>query len=142
GEVDLCNHALRKAFNASVATAGFGAAFFFVFGDPLLHVLLDPEYLAESRELIPIFAIAFAFMTMRSYFAQVIYFTEASHLDLIVSLLSLVVSTVLSLVLIPFYGAKGAALSLMVGCIVSCFAFMVVGRRRYRLPVDLAGMGT
>jgi O-antigen/teichoic acid export membrane protein len=141
GQVELCNRALRTAFNSSVATAAFGAAFFFVFGDPLLHIVLDPEYLAQSRELIPIFAIAFAFMTMRSYFAQVIYFIDASHLDLIVSLLSFAVSAVLALVLIPFFGAKGAALSLMVGCIVSCFAFMVVGRRRYRLPIDLPGMG-
>jgi O-antigen/teichoic acid export membrane protein len=141
GEVELCNRALRTAFNASVATAGFGAAFFFVFGDPLLHIVLDPEYLTQTRELIPIFAIAFAFMTVRSYFAQVIYFIDASYLDLVVSLLSFAVSTALSLVLIPFYGTKGAALALMVGCIVSCFAFMIIGRRRYRLPVDLPAMG-
>jgi O-antigen/teichoic acid export membrane protein len=141
GDIDSSNHVLQKAFNASVATAAFGAAFFFVFGEPLLRILLNPDYLAPSRELVPIFAVAFAFMTMRSYFAQVIFLTDASYLDLVVSVLSLIVSTVLSILLVPTYGPMGAAISLMIGCIVACIAFMIIGRRHYRLPIDLVGLG-
>jgi O-antigen/teichoic acid export membrane protein len=80
-------------------------------------------------------------MTMRNfYFAQVIYFTHASYLDLMVSLLFVAVSTVLSLLLVPVYGSHGAALALMVACIVSCLAFMAIGRRWYALPIDFSAL--
>ena len=102
---------LRRAFNACLATAVFGAAFFIVFGDVLLRLVLKPDFVGPAHDLIPIFAVAFAFMTMRNfYFAQVIYFTHASYLDLMVSLLFVAVSTVLSLLLVPAYGPHGAKL--------------------------------
>jgi O-antigen/teichoic acid export membrane protein len=142
GDIKASNRALQKAFNACLAAAAFGAAFFFVFGEPVLKVLLGREFIAPSHDLIPIFTVAFAFMTMRNfYFAQVIYFTQASYLELIVSSLFLVVSTTLSLLLIPSYGPLGGAVSLMTACIVSCLAFFVIGRRWYSLPIDSAGLG-
>jgi O-antigen/teichoic acid export membrane protein len=142
GDITASNRTLKKSFNACLAAAAFGAAFFFVFGEPVLKVLLGREFLTASRDLIPIFAIAFAFITMRNfYFAQVIYFTQASHLELVVSLLFLAVSTALSLMLVPVYGAYGAALSLMATSIVACFAFFVIGRRWYSLPIDPVGLG-
>ena len=42
--------------------------------------------------------------------------------------------------MIPEYGPRGAAFSLMTGCIVSCLAFAAVDRMYYRLPIDLGGM--
>jgi O-antigen/teichoic acid export membrane protein len=105
--------------------------------------VLRADFIGPSQDLIPIFTIAFAFMTMRNfYFAQVIYFIHASYLELIVSTLFLIVSTTLSLLLVPTYGAHGAAISLMVASIVSCLAFMVIGRRWYSLPIDLTGLGS
>jgi O-antigen/teichoic acid export membrane protein len=142
GDVGGANKTLRKAFNACLAAASFGAAFFIVFGDFVLHAVLNPEFISPTSNLIPIFAIAFAFMTMRNYyFAQVIYFTNASYLELIVSLLFLVVSTALALLLVPAYGPLGAAVSLMVAWIIACLSFMVLGRRWYRLPIDLTALG-
>ena len=80
-------------------------------------------------------------MTMRNfYFAQVIYFTHASYLDLVVSILFVAVSTTLSLLLVPVYGAHGAAIALTASCIISCLAFMVLGRRWYRLPIDFTAL--
>jgi O-antigen/teichoic acid export membrane protein len=132
---------LQKAFNACLAAATFGAAFFIVFGDAVLRVVLQPEFVAPMRDLIPIFAVAFAFATMRNfYFAQVIYFTTASYLELVVALLFLCVSTALSLLLVPHYGPHGAAIALMVASIAGCLAFMVLGRHWYRMPVDLAAL--
>ena len=99
GDADGANQTLQKAFNACLAAATFGAAFFIVFGDAVLRVVLQPDFVAPMQDLIPIFAIAFAFTTMRNfYFAQVIYFTNASYLELIVALLFLGVSTALSVV--------------------------------------------
>lgn len=74
------------------------------------------------------------------YFAQVIYFTNASYLELIVALLFLGVSTALSVVMVPLYGPRGAALALMVACIFSCVTFMLLGRRWYRMPIDLTAL--
>jgi O-antigen/teichoic acid export membrane protein len=137
GQSAAANLTLQKAFNACLAAAVFGAAFFIVFGELVLRAVLKPDFVAPMQDLIPIFAVAFAFMTMRNfYFAQVIYFTNASYLDLIMALLFFAVSSGLSLLLVPTYGPHGAAISLMVSWILSCVAFMALGRRWYRLPID------
>jgi exopolysaccharide biosynthesis WecB/TagA/CpsF family protein len=142
GDRHASDRTLQKAFNACLTAAAFGTAFFFVFGEPILKILLGREFISDSQGLISIFAIAFAFMTMRNYyFAQVIYFTQASHLEFIVSALFLIVSTTLSLLLIPAHGTHGAAISLMTASVVACLAFVVIGRRRYRMPIDPAGLG-
>ena len=120
----------------------FGAAFFIVFGDVALQALLKPEFVAPTRGLIPIFAVGFAFMVMRSfYFGQVIYFSNASYLELVVSLLALVASMALSLTLVPEFGVHGAAIALMVSSIIGCIAFFALGRRRYRIPIDFVALG-
>src|SRR5215469_15269879 len=136
GDEAGAEHTLRKAFNACLAAATFGAAFFIVFGDAVLRLVLQPEFVGPMHDLIPIFAIAFAFATLRNfYFAQVIYFTTASYLELVVAVLFLGVSTALSLLLVPQYGPHGAAFALMVASVVGCLAYMVLGRRCYRMPV-------
>lgn len=142
GDSKAANKTLQKAFNACLAAAAFGAAFFIVFGHVVLKAVLQPEFIAPTSSLIPILAIAFAFMTMRNfYFAQVIYFTNASYLELVVSLLFLVASATLSLVLVPVYGAHGAAISLMVASMIACVAFMAIGRLRYKMPIDYTALG-
>jgi O-antigen/teichoic acid export membrane protein len=142
GAFKVADGTLRAAFKACLAAAVFGAAFFMVFGGSLLPLVLKPDFVTPIRDLIPIFAVAFAFMTMRNfYFAQVIYFTSASYLELVISALFLITSATLSLLLVPRYGTYGAALSLMIACIISCVAFMVIGRRWYRLPIDFTALG-
>jgi O-antigen/teichoic acid export membrane protein len=142
GDTDAANKTLHRAFNACLAAATFGAAFFIVFGQVVLQTILKPEFVAPTRDLIPIFAIGFAFATMRNfYFAQVIYFTNASYLELIVALLFLVVSTALSVTLVPGYGPQGAAVALMVASVFACLAFMGLGRRWYRMPIDPVALG-
>jgi O-antigen/teichoic acid export membrane protein len=142
GDRDAANATLRNAFNACLAAAVFGVAFFIVFGNFVLGAVLKPEFTAPTRGLIPYFAIAFGFVTMRNfYFAQVIYFTNASYLELMISLLFLIISAILSLLLVPTYGEHGAAIALMVSSIISCIAFMVFGRRCYRLPINFTAVG-
>jgi O-antigen/teichoic acid export membrane protein len=142
GAVKIADGTLRAAFRACLAAAVFGAAFFIVFGDAVLPLVLKPDFVTPVRDLIPIFAVAFAFMTMRNfYFAQVIYFISASYLELVISLLFLIVSAALSLLLVPNHGPHGAALALMIASIISCLAFMVIGRRWYKLPIDFTALG-
>ncbi len=141
GDIKVANGTLRTAFRACLAAAVFGAAFFMVFGDTLLPLVLKPDFVTPINDLIPIFAVAFAFMTMRNfYFAQVIYFISASYLELVISLLFLIVTAALSLLLVPSYGPHGAALALMTACIISCLAFMALGRRWYKLPIDFTAV--
>jgi O-antigen/teichoic acid export membrane protein len=141
GSHDAATATMRRAFNACLAAAVFGTAFFVVFGDALLRLILKPDFVAPVHDLIPIFAVGFAFMTMRSfYFAQVIYFTSASFLDLVVAFLFVVVSAGLSLLLVPAFGQHGAAVSLMLSSIISCLAFIALGRRWYRLPIDFTAL--
>jgi O-antigen/teichoic acid export membrane protein len=142
GNADAANRTLQKAFTACLTASTFGAAFFIVFGHVVLKAVLQPEFIAPTENLIPLLAVAFAFMTMRNfYFAQVIYFTNASYLELVVSLLFLVASAGLSLLLVPAYGPHGAALSLMTASIIGCLAFMMVGRRGYKMPIDFTALG-
>lgn len=56
-------------------------------------------------------------------------------------MLFLVISTALSVVLVPADGPQGAAIALMVACVVACVAFMILGRRWYRMPIDLTALG-
>lgn len=141
GERSDADKTLKKAFNACLAASTFGTAFFIVFGTAVLQVLLRPEFLAPTAGLVPIFAIAFAFMVMRSfYFGQVIYFTNASYLELVVSLLTLVVSVSLSVLLVPTYSVHGAAIALMVANVVGCLTFVALGRRWYLMPVDFTAL--
>lgn len=143
GDIEASNRELRKCYNSCLATAVFGAVFFVVFGDFLVNFLLGGKFVGPSHHLIPIFAIAFAFMTMRNfYFGQVIYFIRTSHLELIMSVLFVAASSLLSILLIPRYGAQGAAFSLMMAFVITCLAYVIAGRRQYYLPVDLAGTGT
>lgn len=140
GNADEAQSILRKAFNACLAASAFGAAFFIVFGDAVLRLILKSEFIAPTHPLISIFALAFAFITMRNYyFAQVIYFSRASYLDLLVSFLFLAVSSVVSILLVPRYGLEGAAYALLAAGSSSCLAFIVLGRRWYRMPVDPTG---
>jgi len=140
-DADAADGVLRKAFTACLATATFGSAFFVVFGDLVLRLLLKPEFVAPTHDLVPFFAVAFACMTMRNfYFAQVIYFSRASYLELVVSLLFLFTSSTLSLLLLPPYGLAGAAIALMTASIISCLAFAALGRRWYRMPIDLPAL--
>src|SRR5262249_37700690 len=132
----------RTAFNACLAAAAFGAAFFFVFGDALVRGLMGDEFHYHAHDLILIFAATFAFMTMRNYyFAQVIYFTHASYLELVISILFVLTSSAIALVLVPGYGPIGGATALLVAHAISCIAFIIAGRHHYRMPVDLAGVG-
>lgn len=141
GNVEASTSTLRTAFNACLATSVFGAAFFIVFGERVVHLVLPAAFHAAIGELIPIFAIAYAFMMLSQYyFAHVIYFTRASHLAVISSATIIAVSGILSFLLIPIYGAKGGAIALLAAYALSCGALIVVSRRYYRMPVDLRGL--
>src|ERR1700691_4705566 len=48
GNMAATETTLRRAFNACLATAVFGAAFFIVFGDVLLRLVLQPDFIGPA----------------------------------------------------------------------------------------------
>jgi len=60
GKIEAANETLQKAFNACLAAATFGAAFFIVFGNVVLQAIFKPEFVAPISGIIPILAIATA----------------------------------------------------------------------------------
>ena len=142
GNIEASTHNLRTAFNACVVTGTFGATFFIVFGDDLLRFVLAPEFHAQISNLITPLAIAFGVMTIgHYYFAQVIFFTHASYLVPMFSIILIVVSSGLSVFLIPAYGPLGAAIALLVSYLVSYIALIFISQRYYVMPIDFAGLG-
>ncbi|EJW10332.1 polysaccharide biosynthesis protein, putative [Rhodovulum sp. PH10] len=137
GRHDDSRAIMRQAFTACVAAATLGAAFFVVFGHPLAELVLGDAFAGPAYEIVTPFALAFGFMMLRSfYFGQVIYFADATVLDLIASVNFVVVSVLLGVMLVPSQGAFGGALALMVAHAAACAVVAVRGRRLYRFPVE------
>ena len=128
---------MRLAFRACVMAAAFGAAFFVIFGEKLVSVLLGEGFAQPAYEIIPWIACAFFFMTIRVfYFSQVIYFIDATIIDPIVNTFCVVVSVVIALVLVPRMGAAGGAAALAIAHAGACVVAALGGRRYYTLPVE------
>lgn len=131
---------MKKAFTACLSASLFGALFFIFLGDDVISVLLGPEFRQSAIAAMPLLAVAFAFMTIRLfYFSQVIYFTSATHLELISSLIFVTVSAVCVLLLVPSQGAIGAATALLLANIATTAFLIIAGRKYYVLPIDWNG---
>lgn len=131
---------MRKAFTACLSAALFGALFFIFLGNAVISVLLGPEFRQSAMEAMPLLAIAFAVMTIRLfYFSQVIYFTSATHLELLSSLIFVFVSSTCVFLFVPSYEAQGAAWALLLANIATTAFLVVVSRRYLRLPIDWDG---
>ncbi|NEW93601.1 polysaccharide biosynthesis protein [Rhodopseudomonas sp. BR0M22] len=128
---------MRSSFRACVVAAAFGATFFVLFGNRIFIVLLGANFAGLAHGIIPFFAVAFGFMMLRSfYFAQVIYFTNAAFLELLIAVVFVATSAVFAVMLTPQYGSVGGATSLMVGHGAAFVVSAVIGRKLHTLPID------
>jgi len=133
---------LCDAARAMTAIAAFGAVFFLCFDDLVVAILLGPGYREEARRLAPILILASILMMFRSYyFGQVIYFTRTSRLEAAAAFATLITVAFASLLLIPPFGAFGAAVAFAAGQAAACFV-LVVGAERAgtAMPLPLADM--
>ena len=102
-----------------------------------MAVLLGPDYRVEARQLAPVLVLASILMMFRAYyFGQVIYFTRSSRLEAAAALATLVTVGAVSLLLIPQFGAGGAALAFAGGQGAGCLV-LVTGARRAGTPMPL-----
>lgn len=142
GGIAAAGPVLKDAARTLTLIAGFGAVFFLAFDDLIVSILLGPEYRAAALAVAPYLLVASILLMVRSYyFGQIIYFAPSSRLDAVASFALLASIGGLSLVLIPRYGAVGAAIAAAVGQGVACLVFVLGARRPIRMPVPLADIG-
>lgn len=138
GRREAAHQIMRQAYIACVAAATLGAAFFIVFGHPLADLVLGANFAHAAYDIVTPFALAFGFMMLRSfYFGQVIYFAEATVLDLITSVAFVAISGLLGLILVPREGAFGGAIALLFAHATACAIVAIRGRRLYHFPIEL-----
>lgn len=141
GRRDDSDATMRLTFCACLAAGAFGAAFFVVFGHGLTNLFLGADFAAPVYGIIPLFAVAFGFMLLRSfYFGQVIYFTNGTLFELLIAAVFVVSSSVIALMLVPLYGAVGGSIALLIAHAISCVMSALLGRRLHVLPVDATAL--
>jgi peptidoglycan biosynthesis protein MviN/MurJ (putative lipid II flippase) len=77
------------------------------------------------------------FMFRSFYFGQVIYFARSARPELIAAIITAGTVGLLSLLLIPRYGAEGAATAVLIGQIAACAYYVWEGRQLYAMPVPV-----
>lgn len=128
---------LKRAFVTLCYIVVFGVVFFTLLGDPLFRLLLPPDYIEASVQLLPILVVAMALLVLRAnYFGQVIYFTGSSMLEFAASLVMLAVAASASYLLIPSFAATGAAFGFAFGQAAALLVFLLGTPSAVRLPVD------
>lgn len=141
GRREQSDATMRLAFRACLMAASFGTAFFIIFGEGLVRLLLGEGFVQPAHDIIPWIACAFFFMTIRMfYFSQVIFFINATFLDPIVNVVFVAISVLIALVLVPQMGAAGGAAALTVAHAGACLVAALASRRYYTLPVERAAL--
>lgn len=141
GRRDDSDATMRLTFRACLAAGSFGAVFFIVFGHGLTNLFLGTDFAAPVDGIIPIFAVAFGFMLLRSfYFGQVIYFTNGTMLELLIAAVFVISSGLIAFILVPTYGAVGGAIALLIAHAISCMISAMLGRRLHVFPIDAAAL--
>ena len=135
GRDDTARDVLLLAFKCFLFLFTFGFLFFLIFGERLFMILYGPVYVAGLEPTIPLIVLAAAILMMRNYYyAQAMFFSRASWLEVATSLVALVVVVASAYVLIPLYAAHGAALAQLIGQLVALGVIVVLSRRYYRMP--------
>jgi O-antigen/teichoic acid export membrane protein len=138
GDDTSARKTLFFAYELLVVLGAFGFAFFALFGSLVLDVLFPRGFLTHDGVLITLIVVSAVCLVVRTaYLAQIIYFTNASRLELASACVLLIVNTTLALVLVPPYGARGAALAFLGGQIGSGLLFVLANRGTFRLPLPL-----
>jgi O-antigen/teichoic acid export membrane protein len=128
---------LKRASVAQCYIVVFGVAFYLLLGQPLFEILLAPGYVGEALGLLPVLVVANAILLLRSYlFAQVIYFSASSKLESISSITMLIAGIIASWLLIPRFGATGAAFAFLLAQAAALLVYVVLTPRALRLPID------
>ena len=128
---------LARAFVTQCFIIVFGVAFFLLLGDTLFAILLPPGYVEEGLHLLPLLLLANAILVLRSYyFGQVIYLHGSAKLEMVSSGLMLAVVVLAGYLLIPRFGAEGAAVAFTLSQAFGLMVYLLATPPAERLPVN------
>jgi len=135
---------LIEAFRAYAFITAFGSAFILCFAPDVVHILFGAHYADAADSLVPYFTLATALYVFRAfYFGQAIYFLESSSAELYASTGTVVAGAITALLLIPRYGATGAAFATLAAQAAGCLIAALAARRWRAMPfplLDLCGI--
>ncbi|MBN9246786.1 MAG: polysaccharide biosynthesis protein [Hyphomicrobium sp.] len=135
---------LSEAFRAYAFITAFGSAFILCFAPDAVRILFGVHYADAAASLVPYFTLATALYVFRAfYFGQAIYFLESASAELYASTGTALAGAVTALLLIPSYGATGAALAMVAAQAAGCLIAALAARRWKAMPLpvlDLCGI--
>lgn len=105
-----------------------------LFSDDLLNLLTTHAY-KEAASMIPLLMLSVLFSNM-IHFSPGIWIAKKTHLVLFINVTSLMIVIILNMILIPFIGMIGAAISLLISCCSTYAMYLVFGNIYYRVPTD------
>ena len=137
GREEAARLLLGQAFRAYAMLTAFAIAFVLHFADPLLSLVFGASIAVAVKPILLIILATNTVMVFRAYyFAQILFMDDGSKLLLIANVCHALLAASLSLLLIPEYGAQGAAFSLMMGHVIALACYAWAWRDRYvtKLP--------
>lgn len=105
------------------------------FARPIIELLTPPEYHGASAS-VGLLAGALLVSGGSNFLGIGIAIRKKTHLNSVVQLLVVAANTAANLALIPWLGARGAALAWLVGVALQGWAFYALGRRLQPIPFD------
>lgn len=137
GRQEPARQMLGQAFRAYSMLTIFATVFIMHFSKPLLTLLFGSDVVAAIEPILILILATNAIMVFRAYyFAQILFFDRGASLLLISNISHAIAAASLSFLLIPQYGAAGAAIALLSGHIVALSIYAWSWRSTYvmRMP--------
>ena len=103
---------------------------------PLMDLMLPAEYRGVAP-LVPILALAMGVQTMRSLPSTSLNIAKKTSVYPTVTAVGAAVSIVMYLLLIPRFGARGAAFALLISQILTSALMIYLAQRAYRIPYEI-----
>ncbi|GEM45265.1 lipopolysaccharide biosynthesis protein [Deinococcus cellulosilyticus] len=125
-------HRLFRAYLVASWGVGLvGALGLFFLGTPVLAWISDKE-VQHAAQVFPVFAVLYLFIGLHSPFSSVLAFMGQEKAYLLCNALAFVVNAAACMLLIPRYGAVGAALSILLGILTLTLVSMWIYFRHRR----------
>ena len=106
-----------------------------LFSKEAIIILLDPKY-RNSYKIIPIIALSYLIMEITSVFNMMIYQNKKSVALMTIILFSACFSIVINFILIPVYGAYGAAFATLISFIIVLILTWRYAQKCYYVPIN------
>jgi len=137
---------VMSSFRESGAQARFRSVFEFylfvtmlllivlsLFGREVLLLLTTPEF-AQGYVVVPLLVLGAIMASIANYFSYGIQIAEKNHFRMVLNLVALAVSVTLNVLLIPRFGALGAALANASCAVLLAAGSLAVSQRLYPVP--------